>query len=154
MPKDLTMGMDDMELTCLDIMNQGEDMIAMGAWEAPIKRMAMKEWCQKIDNGYRITDKGRAVLAKSDGVLVDALVATAPPRPDWIATELPGGGLVIVRKNELAVSGYEALAPRWVPIVHEQANPIDTIAIRDNVDGFLQTMMDLAWAKGMRPTGG
>lgn len=153
MPNLLTMNQTDQELTCLEIMAHGEDLLAIGIWEATIKRMAMKEWCVQIGNGYRITDKGRAELARSEGVEIEAVKALEPPRPDWIVTVLPDdGGLVVLRKNEATVSGYEALAPRWMPVPIGQMNDIDTVAIRGDVDGFLQAMLDAAWAKGLRTT--
>jgi len=152
--RDLTMRIDDQELTCMEIMAHGEDMLAIGVWEAPIKRMAMKDWCVLIGNGYRITDRGRAELAKAEGTDIDAVKAMEPPRPDWIATPLPGEppSLVILRKNEMAVSGYEAMQPaHFTRVVHGQMNDLDTVAIRGDVDGFLQAMLDAAWAKGLRP---
>jgi hypothetical protein len=153
--KDLTMSVDDQMLTCLEIMAKGEDMLPIGVWEAPVKRLAMKELAVQVGNGYRITDKGRAHLAKAEGVEVAAVEALSPPRSDWIVTVLPGDPacLVVLRKNELTVSGYEAMAPaRFVPIVHEQTNDIDTVAVRGDVDGFMQAMLDAAWARGLRPS--
>lgn len=150
---DITMSVDDQMLTCLELMAMGEDMLAIGAWESPIKRLAMKEFVVKIGNGYRITDAGRAFFAKSEGVSVEFVAAMSPPRPDWVITDLPdNGGVVVLRKNDLTVSGYEALMPRWVPIAHGQTNEPDTVAVRDDIDGFLQAMLDVAWSKGLRPT--
>ena len=64
MAKDLTMSVDDQMLVALEIMANGEDLLSIGAWETPIKRLAMKEYAVQVGNGYRITDKGRAFLAK------------------------------------------------------------------------------------------
>lgn len=153
MAKDLMMNLADQELTCLEVMAMGEDMLAIGTWEAPIKRMAMKEWCIKVGGGYRITDKGRAELARSEGVPVEQINAMEPQRPDWMVTPLPeDGGLVVLRKNEMAVSGYEAMSARWVPVIHGRMNEPDTVAVRGDIDGFLQAMLDVAWTKGLRPT--
>lgn len=155
MARDLTMTVDDQMLVVLELMARGEDMLAIGVWESPLRRLAMKEYAVKIGNGYRITDAGRAFFAKSEGVTEDEVHALTPPRPDWIVTPLPDdGGLVILRKNELTVSGYEALMPRWVPVTHGQMNEPDTVAVRGNVDGFLQAVLDAAWSKGLRPTDG
>lgn len=152
MAKDLTMGVDDQMLTCLEIMAHGEDMLAIGAWEAPIKRLAMREYAVKVGNGYRITKGGEAFLASEGGVSVEEITAMAPVHPDWIITPLPSGGVVILRKNELAVSGYEAMGARWVPVVHGQTNEIDTMTLHGDADGFLQAVLDVAWARGLRPT--
>lgn len=149
--RDLTMNDDDMGLTCLEIMARGEDLLSIGVWEAPIKRLAMKELAVKVGNGYRITDKGREALAKAEGVEIEAVAAMAPPMPDWIVTPIPEG-LVVLRKNEMTVSGYEAMSARWVPIVHGQKNEIDTLAIVGEPDGFLQAMLDAAWKRGLRPS--
>ena len=152
MPNILTMSEDDQALTCLEIMCHGEDMLAIGVWESTIKRLAMKEFAVKIGNGYRITDKGRAELARAEGVGIEAVKALEPPRPDWIVTVLPDdGGLVVLRKNEATVSGYEAMAPRWVPVAHGQTNDVDTVAVRGDVDGFLHAILDAAWKQGLRP---
>lgn len=151
--KNLTMTVDDQMLVCLEIMARGEDMLALGAWEAPVRRLVMKEYAAKIGNGYRITDAGMSYFAKSEGATEEEVYGLTPPRPDWIATALPDdGGLVILRKNELTVSGYEALMPRWVPVNQGQVNDVDTVAVRGDVDGFLQAMLDAAWSKGLRPT--
>lgn len=153
--KDLTMNVDDQMLTCLEIMANGEDMFAMGVWEAPVKRLAMKELAVKVGNGYRITDAGREFFARAEGVEFEQVLALSPPRPDWVVSVLPGDPacLVVLRKNELTVSGYEAMAPaRFVPVVHERTNDVDTVAMRGDVDGFLQAVLDVAWARGLRPT--
>lgn len=155
MAKDLTMNVDDMMLTCLEIMANGEDLMSIGVWEPAIKRLAMRELAVKVGNGYRITDAGRAFFAKSEGMELEQVAALSPPRPDWIVTALPGepASLVVLHKNELTVSGYEAMMPaRFVPIAHERTNDIDTVAIRGDVGGFLQAMLDAAWARGLRPT--
>lgn len=155
MAKDLSMSVDDQMIVCLEVMANGEDMLSIGAWEAPIRRLAMKEYAVKIGNGYRITDRGRAFLAKSEGVSIEEVVALEPVRPDWVVTTIPaemGEGLVVLRKNEMTVSGYEAMAPRFLPIVQGHLNDVDTVLIRDGVDQFLQAMLDAAWAKGLRPT--
>lgn len=152
--KDLTMTVDDQMLLCLEIMAHGEDMLAIGAWEAPIKRLTMKEYAAKIGNGYRITDAGRAFFAQTEGVSFADVAAMEPPRPDWIVTLLPGEPetLVVLRKNELTVSGYEALTGRWVPAAHGHMNDGHTVAVSRDVTGFLQAVLDVAWARGLRPT--
>jgi hypothetical protein len=145
----------DMELTCLEILCNGEDLLPIGVWETPIKRLAMKEYAVKVGNGYRITDKGKAFLAKSEGVPVEQVEALEPHRPDWVVTPVPsemGEGLVVLRKNELTVSGYEAMTARWTPVVHGRMNEPDTVVVRGDVNGFLQAMLDAAWARGLRPT--
>lgn len=149
------MSVDDQMLVVLELMANGEDILAIGAWESPLRRLAMKEYAAKVGNGYRITDAGRAFFAKSEGVTEDEVYGLTPPRPDWIITPLPDdGGLVILRKNEATISGYEALMPRWVPIAHGRMNEPDTVAVRGDVDGFLQAILDAAWAKGLRPSDG
>jgi hypothetical protein len=154
MPRDLIMNLGDQELVCLELMCRGEDMLAIGIWESPIKRLAMKELAVKVGNGYRITDKGRAEFARSEGVEVETVKALEPPRPDWIVTPLEGEppSLVILRKNELAVSGYEAMEPaHFRHVAHGQMNDADTVAVRGYVDGLLQAMLDAAWKRGLRP---
>lgn len=152
MPKDLTMNVDDQMLVCLEIMANGEDMLAIGVWEAPIKRLAMKELAVKIGNGYRITDAGREFFAKSEGMELEQVAALAPQRPDWIVNVIPGEWLVVLRKNEATVSGYEAMRPaRFVPVVHEHTNDLDSVALGGDIDGFLQAVLDAAWARGLRP---
>ncbi len=160
-PRDLTMSVDDQMLVVLEIMMPGarsptgEDMFAIGAWEAPIRRLFMKGYVFQIGtNAYRIADKGKEFFAQSEGTTVEALTAEAPKTPDWIVTALPEGGLVILRKNELTVSGYEAMAARWMPVTHGHMNDIDTLAVVGDSDGFLQAVLDAAWAKGLRPTHG
>lgn len=155
MAKDLTMNVDDQMLTCLEIMANGEDLLPIGVWESPVKRLAMRELAVRVGNGYRITDAGREFFAKAEGMEFEQVAALAPSRPDWIIAVLPGepASLVVLRKNEMTVSGYEAMAPaRFTPIVHEHTNDIDTVAIRNDVDGFLQAMLDAAWARGLRPS--
>lgn len=143
--RDLTMGVDDQMLVCLEIMANGEDLLAIGTWEAPIKRLAMKECAIQVGNGYRITDKGRAELAKAEGVPIETVAALEPHRANWIITVLPDdGGLVILRKNELVVSGYEALRATWVPVIPDYLNSVDTVAIRDNVAEFIKAVAELA----------
>lgn len=157
---DLTMSVEDRMLTLLELMARGEDMMTIGVWETPLKRLAMKEYAVKVGNGYRITETGKAYLAKSEGVAVEVVQTLQPVRPPWIVTELPDGGssgsgsagLVVLRKNEMTVSGYEALAARWVPVVHGETNEIDTLAIQGDPTGFLQAVMDMAWARGLRPS--
>lgn len=150
---DLTMNQTDMELVCLELMANGEDLLSLGVWESVVKRLMMREEAVLVGNGYRITEKGRARFAKSEGVDFETVKALEPPRPNWIIAPLPDdGGLVILRKNDLVVSGYEALAARWVPIVHGQTNEFGTVAVQDDADGFLQASLDAAWAKGLRPT--
>jgi hypothetical protein len=153
MAKDLTMSVDDQMLTCLEIMAHGEDMLAIGVWEAPVKRLAMKELAVQVGNGYRITDRGRAHLAKAEGVDVSEVEALAPNLPDWIVQPMDGM-LVVLRKNDLTVSGYEAMLPaKWVPVVHGRMNDVDTaVLLGEQVDGFLQAMLDAAWARGLRPS--
>lgn len=151
--KDLVMNVEDQMLVVLELMVRGEDILAHGAWETPVKRLAMKEYAVKIGNGYRITEAGRAFFAKSEGMTEDDVYGLEPPRPEWIITPLPdNAGLVVLRKNELTVSGYEAMAARWVPVAHGRMNDIDTLAILGNPDGLLQAMLDAAWAKGLRPS--
>ena len=141
----MTMNVDDQMLVCLEIMCRGEDMVAVGTWEAPIKRLAMREFATQIGNGYRVTDAGRAFFAKSEDVDLETVRALEPPRPDWIVTVLPGdGGLVILRKNELTVSGYEAMRVSWVPVVHGRMNEPDTVAVRGDVAGFLKAVAEAA----------
>lgn len=155
MAKDITMNVDDQMLTCLEIMARGEDMLSMGVWEAPIKRLAMQEFAIKIGNGYRITDKGRAFFAKAEGVDLEAVKALEPQRPNWIVTDLPGdAGLIILRKNELTVSGYEVLVGHWAPVTPNRIYDPDSATIRGDVSELLQTLLDAAWAKGLRPTNG
>jgi len=152
---DLTMNQQDMELVCLEIMSNGEDLLSLGVWEPVVKRLAMKEEAVLVGNGYRITDKGRARFAKSEGVPIEDVKALEPPRPDWIITPLPNdGGLVILRKNELTVSGYEAMTVQWRPVAHGRLNEADTVAVRGDVAGFLQAVLDVAWGMGVRPTTG
>lgn len=151
--KDLAMSVDDQMLTCLEIMCAGEDMLAIGVWEAPIKRLAMKEYAVKVGNGYRVTEAGKAVFAKSEGVEIEQVKALAPPRPDWIVTSLPDVGLVVLRKNEMTVSGYEALRPvTFAPVTHGRSNDLDTVAFLGDTDSLLQAMLDAAWSRGLRPT--
>lgn len=150
---DLTMNEEDLELTALEILSRGEDLLAIGAWEAPVKRLAMQGLAMRVGSGYRITDKGLAFFAKQEGLTDAEAVALSPPRPDWIATPIPDGGLVILRKNELTVSGYEAMIPRWLPVVHGRLNDADTVAIPTDARGFLQAMLDAAWGLGLRPSG-
>lgn len=151
--KDLTMSVDDQMLVVLELMARGEDILAIGTWEAPVKRLAMKEMAVQVGNGYRITDKGRAHLAKAEGVDVDEVEALAPKLPEWIVQPM-GEMLVLLRKNDLAVSGYEAMLPaRFVPVVHGRMNDVDTaVLLGDQVETFLQAILDAAWARGLRPT--
>lgn len=154
-PKDLAMSVDDQMLTCLEIMCAGEDMLAIGVWEAPIKRLAMKEYAVKVGNGYRVTEAGKAFFARSEGVEVEAIQALAPRRPDWIVTPLPNAGLVVLRKNELTVSGYEVMRPvTFAPVTHGRTNDLDTVAFLGDTDSLLQAMLDAAWSRGLRPTNG
>ena len=153
--RDLAMNKDDMELVVLELMANGEDILDVGVWSSVVRRLAMKDLAVKVGNGYRITDAGRAFFAKAEGLEIEQVAALSPPRPDWIINVLPGqpACLVVLRKNEMTVSGYEAMAPaRFTPIVHEQTNDIDTVVLRNDVDGFLQAMLDTAWARGLRPT--
>lgn len=154
---DLTMNESDMELVCLEILARGEDLMAIGVWEPVVRRLRMKEFAVKVGNGYRITDAGRAFFAKSEGVEFEQVLALAPPMPNWIAKVLPGepDSLVVLHKNDLTVSGYEAIRPvQFVPIVHGHVNDFEETALRGDVDGFLQAMLDAAWARGLRPTDG
>lgn len=156
--KDLTMSVDDQMLTLLEIMANGEDILPIGVWEAPVKRLAMKEFAVRVGSGYRITDAGRAFFAKSEGVEFEQVAALAPPMPDWIINVLPGepASLVVLRKDPVAVSGYSALRPaQFQPIAHQQMQDMTATFMRveaSEVDGFLQAMMDAAWARGLRPT--
>lgn len=155
MVRDLGMNEADMELTCLEILSRGEDLLAIGVWEAPIKRLAMKEYAVKVGNGYRVTESGKAFFAKSEGIEIEQVHALAPPRPDWIVTPLPDIGLVVLRKNELTVSGYEAMRPvTFAPVTHGRTNDLDTVAFLGDTDGLLQAMLDAAWVRGLRPTQG
>lgn len=143
------MNQQDMELVCLEIMSNGEDLLSLGVWEPVVKRLAMKEEAVLVGKGYRITDKGRVRFAKSEGVDIEAVKALEPPRPDWIVTVLPDdGGLVILRKNELAVSGYEAMRVSWVPVTHGRMNEPDTVAVRGDVAGFLRAVTEVVGIKG------
>jgi hypothetical protein len=155
--KDLTMNLEDRELVVLELMCRGEDILAHGAWEQPCKRLAMREFAQKVGNGYRITEKGKAYFATYEGVDTKEIDALAPKLPGWIFTVLEGEpkSLVVLCKNELAVSGYDAVRPAsFERIVHGRQNDIDTVFLRSDVDGFLQAALDAAWAKGLRPTNG
>lgn len=150
---DMTMNESDMELVCLEILARGEDLMAIGVWEPIVRRLRMKEFAVKVGNGYRITDAGRAFFAKSEGVEFEQVLALAPPMPNWIVQPLDGF-LVVLRKNDLAVSGYEALCARFSPIIHNQQNGVETAFIVGEYDEFLQVMLDAAWARGLRPTDG
>lgn len=149
--KDLTMSVDDQMLTLLEIMANGDDILPIGVWEAPVKRLAMKEFAVRVGSGYRITDAGRAFFAKSEGVEFEQVAALAPPMPDWIVQPL-ADMLVVLRKNDLAVSGYDALSARFSPVVHNQQNDVTTAFIVGEYDRFLQAMLDAAWARGLRPS--
>lgn len=155
--RDLAMNLEDQMLVLLELGCRGEDILSHGAWETPVKRLAMKEYVVKIGNGYRITDKGRAFFAKSEGVDVAEVEALAPVLPDWIVTPLDQDGqqgLVVLRKNDLTVSGYEAMCPSFRPIVQGYLNDVDTMLVRGDCTMFLQAMLDAAWARGLRPSNG
>lgn len=138
----------DQQLVCLEIMSRGEDMLAHGAWEAPIKRLSMRGLCRKIGNGYRITDKGLAHLKGQTGEDI-----RSPEMPQWIVTPVEGAGLVVLRRNDMAVSGYDAVTARYTPIVHGQTQGVgQTLVSADATDAFLQAALDAAWARGLRPT--
>jgi hypothetical protein len=156
MGNNLTMNVDDRELVVLELMCRGEDILAHGAWEAPCKRLAMRELATKVGNGYRITEKGRAYFAKSEGLDMSEIETMAPKLPGWIVTVLDGDpkSLVVLCKNELAVSGYDAVRPaQFERVVHGRQNDLDTVFLRTDVEGFLQAVLDAAWARGMRPSG-
>ena len=140
----------DQEAICLELMARGEDMLAYGAWEAPVKRLAMRGYCRKIGNGYRITDRGIAWAREQTGEDL-----RPPEMPAWIVTPVEGAGLAVLRRNDVAVSGYDAVTARYTPIVHGQSQgPDKTLVPADAMDGFLQAMLDAAWARGLRPSGG
>ena len=147
------MTVDDQQLICLDIMSRGEDMLAHGSWEAPIKRLAMRGLCRKIGSGYRISDQGRALFAESEGKTVAEIEAMAPPMPEWIATPVTDVGLVVLRRNDVSVSGYDNVTARYAPVVHGQQQSA-VLVPHDRVDSFLQAMLDAAWARGLRPSAG
>ena len=138
----------DQQLVCLEIMARGEDMLAHGAWEPAVKRLAMRGLCRKIGNGYRITDKGLAHFKGQTGEDIKP-----PEMPQWVVTPVEGAGLVVLRRNDMAVSGYDATTARYAPIVHGETQGVgQTLVPADAMDAFLQTMLDAAWARGLRPT--
>ena len=104
-PKDLTMNVDDQMLVCLEVMARGEDMLPLGTWEAPIKRLAMKEFAVLVGNGYRITDKGRAFFAKEEGLTADEVYGLEPPRPDWMNPSPRRGGCGAGRRRQRSTEG-------------------------------------------------
>jgi hypothetical protein len=62
----LGLDLPELENVVLSIMAQGEDMLPIGSWEAPIESLAVKGLISKVGGGYRITDAGRAVWAQAE----------------------------------------------------------------------------------------
>ena len=52
----------ELEETVLSIMALGEDMYALGSWEAPVKALAARGFVQKAGPAYRITAAGQAAF--------------------------------------------------------------------------------------------
>jgi len=146
---------EDQQLVCLEIMSRGEDMLAVGVWEPAIKRLAMRGLCRKIGNGYRIADAGVAFLAGAEGKTVAEVEASMPAMPEWIAAPVPGAGLAVLRRNEISVSGYDVATLRYRPVTHGEVQEADKLMVLEkDVDSFLQTMLDAAWRRGLRPSDG
>lgn len=149
------MNIEEQQLVCLDIMSRGEDMLAVGVWEPPVKRLAMRGLCRKIGNGYRISDAGVVFLAGAEGKTVAEIEAAMPALPEWIAAPVPGAGLAVLRRNDISVSGYDVATLRYRPVTHGEVQEADKITVQErDVDSFLQTMLDAAWRRGLRPSDG
>ena len=146
---------EDLELTALEIMSKDEDLLAHGTWEAPVKRLAMRGDAMQVGNGYRITHQGRIRFARVEAGLPEEMrsVAVVPP-PEWIVQSIDDL-LIVLHRDETAVSGYETMTRAgFKPVVHEQMNDPDMAFLRGDLTGLLQAMLDAAWARGLRPSKG
>ena len=64
---DLTLPLTELERIVLSVTATGEDMLAIGSWEAPVKALAEKGLLRKVttwpgNGGYRITPAGEAAF--------------------------------------------------------------------------------------------
>jgi hypothetical protein len=149
----------EQELVCLSIMARGEDMLAHGVWEAPIKRMAMRGWTVKVGNGYRITNAGKAYLTTQEADLPDGMLTPFAPKPaPWIVEVFDQGektNVVVLQHDPLAVSGYAAARRlSFQPIAHERKQDASLTCLNlptADVTAFLQAVLDAAWARWSRP---
>lgn len=162
---DLTMSVADQELVVLELMHLGEDILAAGTWQAPVRRLAMKGEAVMVPNAnpprYRITEKGEARLTGEEMKLPEEMRSQSPePMPDWIVQTVGDGpeSVVVLHASLTSVSGYEALTGgRRVPVVHGRMNDAGTAWFsgdKKEIDGFLQAMLDAAWKRGLRPRDG
>lgn len=154
---DLTMNHEDLELTVLDLMYRGEDILPIGPWEAPVKRLFMKGEAIQVGRGYRLTDKGKARFEREDAKLPDEWQTQPADFPEWVV-QIVGKDpehLVLLHANHLVPSGYEVLwSVRKTPVVINQPNDPSTALMKgskEDIDKFLQAMLDTAWERGLRP---
>ena len=162
MSKDLSMSMEDQELTALEIMVRGEDLLSVGAWEAPVRRLAMKGEALMVPNvnppRYRITEKGEIRFNGEEMKLPSIMrVAAREPDPMWIVHTVGQNpeSVVLLHQAPLSASGYEAITGgRRVPVEIGKQNDPGTAWMRgskDEIDAFFQAMLDVAWSRGLRP---
>ena len=76
---------EDLEMICLEIMSQGEDMPAIGNWKKILEGVAAKGWAKSVGADYRITDEGRAEMERRTEAEMG--VRTAPPTIDGSPAE-------------------------------------------------------------------
>lgn len=98
------------ELTVLLIAHQGERLIPMGRWEAPVKSLAAKGLLRKEnDVNYVCTDAGHAGHAEADKQEGDYLRETVPMRNAFAQYQLSSQEackhLVVAAKSAASVTG-------------------------------------------------
>lgn len=55
------------ELVCLEIMNDGTNMLAIGRWKEPIEALAAKGYARKLDQfNHIVTKEGKAAFEQAD----------------------------------------------------------------------------------------
>lgn len=77
----------DHEATILEIMSKGEDMLAIGAHEAPILALMQRGLCRKVGNGYRITSEGTAAFDAFDEAQLRAMLGGRAVEEDGVTIE-------------------------------------------------------------------
>ena len=119
----------------------------------------------RVGNGFRITDKGKAALARAEAELPPTMKTTPVEQSLWKVFSVDGiggaadrTGLVVLRRNDLTTSGYEALVqPRAVAVDLNQRYGLEGSLVNAqhaDVKALLQAMLDCAWRMGLRPTDG
>jgi hypothetical protein len=77
----------DHEAVLLEIMTNGEDMLAIGAHEAPLLSLAASGLVSKVGNGYRITSAGVTAFGEFENAELTAMILGRPAGDDGITIE-------------------------------------------------------------------